>query len=82
MPQIWYPGHRTMRKLLDWIADKLGYQRKCKARKWPPIHVTADFLEDDCLPPNLLHDYIAGTWVSDSDAPAPIIKTELKDGII
>ncbi len=75
-----------MKKLLDWIADKLGYQRKWKARKWPPTYIPASVMkeweDDDCLPPNLLHDYIAGTWVSDSDAPAPIIKTELKDGII
>ena len=55
-----------MRKLLDWIADKLGYQRKYEGVKWSPTYVTADFLEDDCRP-------LIESWPCDEpDIPPPL----------
>ncbi len=52
-----------MRKLLDWIADKLGYQRKWKTRKWNLPAITQELLDDDCLPPGHFHNMMEGIFL-------------------
>ena len=47
-----------MRKLLDWIADKLGYQRKFRKITWPQTFIPDSVMkgreDDNCLPPNYI----------------------------
>ena len=47
-----------MRKLLDRIADMLGYQRKFRKITWPqtfiPDSVMKEREDDNCLPPNYI----------------------------
>ena len=71
-----------MKKLIDWIADKLGYQRKFTFTpiRFPPL--TQELLDDYIQPSDPLEIEILGPlfdarWITDSDAPAPIIKATL-----
>ena len=51
-----------MRKLLDRIADKLGYQRKFRKITWPqtfiPYSVMKEREDDNCLPPNYIFPHL------------------------
>ncbi len=53
-----------MRKLLDWIADKLGYQRKFAFKPRPPTYIPASVMkeweDDNCLPPDYFHNMMKG----------------------
>ena len=44
--------------VLDWIADKFGYQRKFRKITWPqtfiPYSVMKEREDDNCLPPGYI----------------------------
>jgi hypothetical protein len=51
-----------MRKLLDWIADRLGYQRKWKAVPWPSTPIPQELLDDDIVWSKMWEEAVASTF--------------------
>ena len=55
--------------VLDWIADKLGYQRKFRKITWPqtfiPDSVMKEREDDNCLPPNYIFPHLLTEELTD-----------------
>ena len=58
-----------MRKLLDRIADKLGYERKLALKSWPltfiPDSVMKEREDVNCLPPNYIFPHLLTEELTD-----------------
>lgn len=74
-----------MKKLLDWIADKLGYQRKWKAKPWPLTYIPASVMkereDDNCLPPGYIKKVLEEMWVGESSYLGALITESEKEFI-